>query len=124
MTPEKLPYRPRNKYTISPKPYAELPEPLAMWRWLAEPDPFNLNHPYHLLARSLFMHGWTNISVEQVMEDTGEDLDAIRKDVNLLTGVLEINLERKTLSFIIPDGALDLPAAQHSFSSDFHLLPK
>lgn len=124
MVAEQLTDRPRNKYDIPPKPYAELPEPLGMFRRLADPDPFNRDHPRHRLARSLFIHGWIEVQLEQVMEDTGNDLDAIRKDVDLLTGVLEINTEKNTISLVIPADALDLPASQYSFSSDFHLFPK
>ena len=94
--------QPESKYTRRyQRPFADLPEPLGMFRRLADPDPLNSSHPLHPLAKALFEYGWT-APVPEIAQKLGQEPDQIRDLARILSGVISHNAENDTTSLVIP----------------------
>lgn len=123
MAPELFPGSVNNKYTErEPEPFAELPEPLAMWRRLADTDPnlFNTSHPLHPFAKALFEQDWS-ASVVQIAKDTGKEPDHIRGLVRkVLIGSFKLNEEKDIISLVMPEESSQQPLTEEQVKTLFY----
>lgn len=87
-----------------PRLHQDKPEPLAMIYRIADTE----GHPLYAFANSL-LKGDRKVPIEQVTQDTGQELDQVRKTVTLLAGVFGIEMTNGKEIVVIPETSTKLP---------------